>query len=120
MRNLTGIVQLSLLTLPTCHEPNGFHFSDCVITLGIDNSTINSAASANQPNKKNPKLFVKQKNMSKLSTLFTITVLLSLVLTYAARPEPTLAGDSLTTTPNGVRPIFSSCVPFLLIFCCKI
>ena len=114
------MVHLSLLTLLTCPEPNGFHFSDCVITLGIANSTINSAVSTNLPNKKNPKLLVKQKNMSKLSTLFTITLLLSLVLTYAARPEPTLAGDSLTTTPNGVRPIFSSCVPFVLIFCCKI
>ena len=114
------MVHLSLLTLLTCHEPNGFHFSDCVITLGIANSTINSAVSTNLPNKKNPKLLVKQKNMSKLSTLFTITLLLSLVLTYAARPEPILAGDSHTTTPNGVRPIFSSCVPFVLIFCCKI
>uniref|UniRef100_A0A2N9EB33 Phytosulfokine n=1 Tax=Fagus sylvatica TaxID=28930 RepID=A0A2N9EB33_FAGSY len=39
--------------------------------------------------------------MSKLSTLFTITLLLSLVLTYAARPEPTLAGDSLVSTSHG-------------------
>ncbi|GMY17458.1 phytosulfokines 3-like [Fagus crenata] len=39
--------------------------------------------------------------MSKLNTLFTITLLLSLVLTYAARPEPTLAGDSNVRTSHG-------------------
>ncbi|KAB1203970.1 Phytosulfokines 3 [Morella rubra] len=40
--------------------------------------------------------------MSKLSTLLVFALLLSLALTYAARPEPTLAEEALVRTQDGV------------------